>query len=426
MSPDASSALPTPPSEGTLDLPSDADLASLEERLNALGSLGSAAASEVADDQSSDSIAPTFAGDRSSQSGPHEDSSQPSQTASDEALQLQQSVADAVSGAEPQVDTKPPGETDASLRSQLAEMFGMDVGSLESSTIDPSDEATTESTTRTVDDGEQSEGDLPAFRFDREEALSSQPVEPVSFLPPPDDPQPEGAASEPLEAASDTAAPPTPPAPEPTNDTSPATGGDDDSVAAYMERLLARSRGTAPSSPPPKAEKPSPEQAPPAPPSPVSEAVPSPSEAVILTPRDRRVRKPVNKEQLRQEVSSLRALALASSRAAVAKSRRKYLKMQVISKSVVAGMAALVSAVLIASPYWSRESFLLWGVLGIVPTGVFLYQLLQTVQTYRRVVNETADEVTSVERLAPVSLAGEADTENDAAASVALDPASVE
>ena len=296
--------------------PSDAQLAELEERLNALSSLGEAATAEVAEHEAAPST-----------------DTMPSRVSD----LLRETPAPTASDA---------GDESDGLRSQLAEMFGVDMQELRAhSAVDPNEPEV--------------------------EEVVETPREPEAHVEPVVDETPE----EPVEVAE------------------PAAPQEEESVAAYMERLLARSRSTEPSSPTPsktEAKKPAPKPTP----SDVPE-MPSLEQTTqpIVTARDRRVRKPVDKEKLRQEVSSLRALALASSRAAVAKSRRKAMKDQLFSKAVVAGVAGFVSCVLLASPVWSNESFVLYGAIGILLTAGFAYNFATTYRTYRQKIREaTAEE----------------------------------
>ena len=187
--------------------------------------------------------------------------------------------------------------------------------------------------------------------------------------------------------------------------------GEEDSVAAYMERLLARSRGTEPSSPQPKEKSAAIEKKPAAKPTPR----PQRSEPAVIR-HERRVRKPIDKEKLRQEVSSLRTLALASSRAAVAKSRRRRMRSELTSKAVVVGVFALVSAVLLASPLWSRESFVLYGGFGVLVTLGFAYNFFGDYRKYRGELKAAAEE--EAEATMEIDQAAQA-----AAAAVATGPA---
>ena len=262
------------------------------------------------------------------------------------------------------LDDAPDGS--GSLRSQLAEMFGVDVNTFnESETRDGgSPESVPDDRSMRLD-----------AAVDSDPSSGPTPAEPISFLPPVSDP-PADVVDEPV--ATTPAA-----AKEPAPEAAPAG---DDSIESYMERLLARSRGTEPTSPTPESK---PATAAPAKPD-VTDDLPPDVElasAAVVTARDRRFRKPINKDQLRREVSSLRELALQSSRAAVAKSRRAELRAQLQSRVVVVVVAAAVSGILLASPLWSRESFVLYGAAGVLVTvGV----AVNFYRTYRKLAADLA------------------------------------
>lgn len=164
-----------------------------------------------------------------------------------------------------------------------------------------------------------------------------------------------------------------------------ASESGEDSVTAYMERLLARSRGGAPAEEPVKvaAPRPIPEQA-------VESSEPS------SPPKER---KPIDAEKIRREVVSFREVALMSSRNAVAKSRVKQLRMQLIAKSFATAVGAVVSGTLLASPLWSNESYVMLGIFAMLFTGVIGYFTSRSIAHYRRITdvkskpsNSNADE----------------------------------
>lgn len=152
-----------------------------------------------------------------------------------------------------------------------------------------------------------------------------------------------------------------------------ASESGEDSVTAYMERLLARSRGGTPAEEPVKiaAPRPNPEQA-------VESSEPS------SPPKER---KPIDAEKIRREVVSFREVALMSSRNAVAKSRVKQLRMQLIAKSFATAVGAVVSATLLASPLWSNESYVILGVFAMIFTGVIGYFTSRSIAHYRRITD---------------------------------------
>ena len=280
------------------------------------------------------------------------------------------------SPATPSNDDAAADEEGGSLRSQLAEMFGVDMDSFAATESRRRDEASGSEEVALEPAAESTTfagGSESGLRVDSASAAPADETPAVSFLPPVADPPVDDdevrvtnelppSAEEPAAAMPD-------PAPEPVREPAPAADGEE-SIADYMERLLARSRGTEPTSPEKPPEKPA------AKPKPVAAKTPAmPSEPLaddlspaVVTHRDRRFRKPINKDQLRREVSSLRELALMSSRAAVAKKQRADLKMQMNSRLVVVATAAIVSSVLLLSPLWSRESFVLFGGVGMVAT----------------------------------------------------------
>lgn len=193
----------------------------------------------------------------------------------------------------------------ASLRSELAEMFGLQK---------PTGE------TRPLDDTASSDPELQVHppsqdRMDRVLGAVAKP-----------------AAVEPARREAQAA---------PDADVEP-------SVASYMEGLLARSRGN--SSAPMYAE-PKP-VAPPPPPAPV---VTAPVDPVDETARKARKMKPEDKESLRADLDSFRELANQSARSAVAKSQvsRKQTNLKVVAGG--ATLAGVATVVFLSTELWMTE-----------------------------------------------------------------------
>jgi len=151
------------------------------------------------------------------------------------------------------------------------------------------------------------------------------------------------------------------PTPEPVAEPEePAFPEEEDSVAAYMERLLARTRkgGTEPPPPAPLETRRESE----ARSSALSiESSPDP-ETVDEAPARRESaenRKPLDKEATRAELQSFRKVANLSARSALAKHTWGTMKTELAVQSTLAGLCTLGSAAYLSAPVWGKA--IQWG-----------------------------------------------------------------
>lgn len=149
----------------------------------------------------------------------------------------------------------------------------------------------------------------------------------------------------------------------------------EESVAAYMEQLLARSRGGA-AAPAPAVVSPETPAA-------------TPSVETPVEPKAPRERQPIDADAIRKDISSFREVALISARTAVANSRVKQIRMQLIAKSVATGVGMIVSGVLIASPAWSKESFVSLGLIALAISCVIGFFTWESIKHYQRIMQVT-------------------------------------
>ena len=163
-----------------------------------------------------------------------------------------------------------------------------------------------------------------------------------------------------------------------------------------MERLLARSRTAGEPTAPAAAETPAPAEE--------SDLMAASEEP----PAPPKVRTPVDADKIRREVVSFREVALMSARSAVATSKVKAVRNQVIAKGVATLVGAAVSVFLLASPIWSRESFVLYGAICLLITGGMGYLLFDSFKEYRRIAqlhegqaDEPAAETNPADTVAP-------------------------
>jgi hypothetical protein len=168
-----------------------------------------------------------------------------------------------------------------------------------------------------------------------------------------------------------------------------ADDGHADSVSAYMERLLARSRTAAASSAPPAAEPvrrrrtstESSDNEETAPPPAAAPAAPPPLEMPCAPPKSIA---PEEREALRANIDSFRELANASARSAVAKHESKKLRTMVQIKVVLTIVAAALTVVLFTANSLGRVSYA-WYVLASALAAVVMgFDLARTVLAFYR------------------------------------------
>ncbi|MCA9079903.1 MAG: hypothetical protein KDA58_05060 [Planctomycetaceae bacterium] len=237
-----------------------------------------------------------------------------------------------------------------SLRSQLAEMFGMSEERFrhhDSDSIDPNQP------------GEQLGDECDSQQSNTANALS---VDPAADAPAPH------MVAESNESADES-----------------GTIGEstaDDSVAAYMEQLLARTRRSAPASHERRAPEPKPEPKPePMPEKPVAETVaPSPIESVLptilspeveaelqeqQTPRTTKMNAQ-EKEAMRANLDSFRELANISARSAVAKSRTVKQRLAFKTNLFLSAASWVAALMLLTAEFWSSQSQRLPGIMMLL------------------------------------------------------------
>ena len=200
---------------------------------------------------------------------------------------------------------------EASLRSHLASLFGIPM------TPSPAEEIAREYPVETATDAPQT-------------PIESPLEEPA--------PEAESAASE--------------PAAEPEEETEESAGGDD-SVAEYMERLLARSRRTtndAPGAAPVKraVAKPKPVEA-----VVTTEAVP----AELVTPAARKTLNPEERELLRANLDSFREVANLNARMSVARHKTHRMHSQLKIRVAICAVAIVLAILLLTAHLWGRHTY---------------------------------------------------------------------
>lgn len=251
------------------------------------------------------------------------------------------------------------------LRSQLAELFGISSQTaLGHSRLEP----------------EEPEEDLAPLEPVVGDSDEEQLVSELTEEPPGDDgltqdeePVAESAASS-IDAEDA-------PAPQPS---APAEAHGD-SIAAYMERLLARSRTSTPKSESPPTEparrrRPAAETeepaaaAPPVPPPPPLEMPAAPPKSIA----------PEEKVALRANIDSFRELANASARSAVAKHESKKLRTMVQIKVALAIIAGGLTVVLFVANSIGRISYGVYTLAAAFATVVMAFDLARTVLAFYR------------------------------------------
>ncbi|HBN74473.1 MAG TPA: hypothetical protein DD473_01365 [Planctomycetaceae bacterium] len=170
---------------------------------------------------------------------------------------------------------------------------------------------------------------------------------------------------------------------------------DADSVAAYMERLFARTSGKQQYENPKPIEKPVVKPAS-APKSIDSEAIVSSTEEASIniypdksiTPQKSKgpIAK-IDRDAVMREIASLRDVANQTARSALITHKWKHLKLKVYLNSTLTGIAALGTIFLLAAPLWHGDQFLMYaGAMGAV-TIISGYSLLQNYVTFKRMKN---------------------------------------
>ncbi|WP_296461252.1 FHA domain-containing protein [Rubinisphaera sp.] len=167
---------------------------------------------------------------------------------------------------------------------------------------------------------------------------------------------------------------------------------DADSVAAYMERLFARTNGKQTYESPKTIDKPAVKPAP-APKSIENESeIPSIEEATIniypdniVTPQKSKAPiAKVDRDAVMREIASLRDVANQTARSALITHKWKHLRLKVYLNSTLTGIAALGTVVLLAGPLWHGDQFLMYAAAMGTLTMVSAYSLLQNYVTFKR------------------------------------------
>jgi len=160
---------------------------------------------------------------------------------------------------------------------------------------------------------------------------------------------------------------------------------DADSVAAYMERLFARTGGrqdyTEPTTPEVR-QKPAQTERRPTPAPVVPQSTAAPNESSLLpaeTPVEKpRKLAPINRELMKKEIESLRDVANQNARTALATHAWKQVKIKMFASGVMTLVSAGAAAVLISSPYWSPISYFNYGLITLLLSGVSAIELFRS------------------------------------------------
>lgn len=205
----------------------------------------------------------------------------------------------------------------------------------------------------------------------------------------------EGAATEQAEAVAERAS---------TGD-SPAAEAEDDSIAAYMERLLARNRSSSRQSGVSDFHAVTAQSPPPTQPAPKQETPPAAAPETVESPIEvPQVVQPINdstdppqpkhqqdKEAARANLNSLREVANLSARSAIAKHTGKQLRGKALLKFVLSGTAFAVAAVLLTSRLWATGNYTLYGWAALSIGIVMAIELARSTRLLRR-SNKAGDE----------------------------------
>lgn len=292
-------------------------------------------------------------------------------------------------------------ETEDSLHAQLAKMFGLpeDFGKHTAEAAEPQDDPqerlvasesgeileVIEPTTTDVASVAEVDSNTDNEEEDEDDSwrtqLAQMLTEKSSPAVPPGD-APIAASSPPEKPQSVTPSPPPVPAPPPPQE--------EDSIAAYMERLLARNRmgshsGEAAANP--SAPKPAVVAHPTAAPLPTEmtvTSVPSESDAgdvetasvaplPLPEPRQR-----VDKDEVRAALQSFRKVANHSARSAIAKHSSKALRGEVSTQGVLAGLAGIAAGAYLLPPLWGGTMQPLPGAGCLLAAGWMTWQMQQS------------------------------------------------
>lgn len=166
---------------------------------------------------------------------------------------------------------------------------------------------------------------------------------------------------------------------------------DPESISAYMERLLARTRrSSSGADEPPKASTtrrtpPPPPPMPPAPPPLVMQSVESMTgEVVIPAATNLAPRHQVDKDQLRAHLRSFREVANVSARSALKTSAWKQLKTGFYVKATLTGVLSLVTAAFMAAPLWGNDPDWMQGLICGGLTSYFGFETFRTMRQLKR------------------------------------------
>lgn len=292
-------------------------------------------------------------------------------------------------------------QSEDSLHAQLAKMFGLpedfghqtdgesaiphdppglldttdSIAMLDSEAGTESDQGSVEEESAAADSHEDDEDE--AWRTQLAQMLTEKtaPVTPASVAP--------------VEASA-VSEKPQPAAPPPPSPTPPPPPPEEDSIAAYMERLLARNKmgtfiGESPASAP--ASKPASIAAPPVTAPPVETTSPSlssgtDSEVVAATPAVSlplpEPRQRIDKDEVRAALQSFRKVANHSARSAIAKHSSKTLRGEVSTQGVLAGLAGLAAGAYFLPPLWGGTMQPLPGAGCLIAAGWMVWQMQQS------------------------------------------------
>lgn len=169
----------------------------------------------------------------------------------------------------------------------------------------------------------------------------------------------------------------------------------DDSIAAYMQQLLARSNRSSGETAQPTtwiAETPRP-AAPEPVVEPAGEAMPVAAPAAVAVetpPSPRKKPEPVDKEELRSHLKSMRQLANLSARSAVAQHHSRKLGMSFQVKLTLTILSALITVGLLTAELWGPNSYRVQGLGTLLITLFPAIELIRTVRTLNRVNTRAA------------------------------------
>jgi len=281
------------------------------------------------------------------------------------------------------------GESDdefTSLRKELADMFGI---SSKSQAVEPQDAAES-------DDNDSDDNVYGQQNHEEEEQVSAESLSGFNFadlMRPADDMQDtadvadesteESFASSDEEPAADAVE-----AAAVTNSSEDVVVDDiedADSVAAYMQRLFARTEGSQDYSEPAVTAKPSNNATGKNRSDASGMSLTAPLDVPVVDGKEMPVAeelKPpktqIDREQLKLEIASLRDVANQTARHALATHAWKQVKLKMMASGALTAVSAVASVALISSPMWSPVSYYNYGLITLVLTGVSAFELFRS------------------------------------------------